>query len=315
MNRKSKIMLAAIAGAQARSACALSAAGKRYFRFAALVAAVAALLLPVGDTAWGKKEGKNEGKADRGAVRLLKTIPIPVTAANNTAGALYSFDISWVDQGTHKYYLADRSNRVVDIVDTNTNTFLGQLAATPAFAGVSPPATAPGPNGVTTGGHCLFVTDAPSRVVSFDTTNFPPIQVSDIQTFVSPNRADELAFDPVDNILLVINNADNPPFGTFIKVNPTNCVLIPPTAADRIIFNTFGGVDAQNGAEQPQWDPDTRRFYLSIPQIGSNRRDGGVVRINPTTHAIDHTFPIQFCSPAGLSKPGSRISGRVQHRL
>ena len=50
MNRKSKIMLAAIAGAQARSACALSAAGKRYFRFAALVAAVAALLLPVGDT-------------------------------------------------------------------------------------------------------------------------------------------------------------------------------------------------------------------------------------------------------------------------
>ena len=111
MNRKLKIMLAAITGAQA----------KRYFQFAALAAAVAAVLLPVGDTAWGDK-GKNEGKADRGAVRLLKTIPVPVTPSNNTAGAMYSFDISWVDQGTHTYYLADRSNRVVDIVDTKTNT-------------------------------------------------------------------------------------------------------------------------------------------------------------------------------------------------
>ena len=184
MNRKLKIMLAAITGAQAKSTCALSAAGKRYFRFAALAAAVAALLLPVGDTAWGDK-GKNEGKADRGAVRLLKTIPVPVNPANNTAGAMYSFDISWVDQGTHTYYLADRSNRVVDIVDTKTNTFLGQLAATPPFAGFTP-CVGPGhgandcagPNGVVTGGHCLFVTDAPSRVVSFNTTSFPPTQVS-----------------------------------------------------------------------------------------------------------------------------------------
>ena len=48
-----------------------------------------------------------------GPVRLLKTIPVPVSAANNTAGALYSYDISWVDQATHTYYLADRSNVVV----------------------------------------------------------------------------------------------------------------------------------------------------------------------------------------------------------
>src|SRR6516162_6188837 len=95
----------------------------------ALVAAGAAVLLPVGDTAWG---------ADNVAIRLLATIPVPVTGANNTAGAMYSFDISWVDQGTHTYYLADRSNRVVDIVDTKTNTFLGQLAATPPFAGFTP---------------------------------------------------------------------------------------------------------------------------------------------------------------------------------
>src|SRR5215470_562984 len=141
-----------------------------YFRYAA-VAVVSLALLLVGTAARA-----DEGKSDKGAVRLLKTIPVPVSAANNTAGALYSFDISWVHQATQTYYLADRSNRVVDIVDAKTNTFLGQLAANPSFAGVSPPAVSPGPNGVVTGGHCLFVTDAPSRVVSFDTTNFPPTQ-------------------------------------------------------------------------------------------------------------------------------------------
>jgi hypothetical protein len=156
----------------------------------------------------------------------------------------------------------------------------------------------------------LFVTDAPSRVVSFDTSVFPPKQVSAVSTASGDlNRADELAFDPSDNVILAINNADTPPFGTFITVNPNTCALTQPTAPapgvpapDRILFNTAGGVDATNGAEQPQWDPDTSRFYLSIPQIGSNPADGGVVRIDPATHQIDHTFPISHCSPAGLSK-------------
>ncbi len=71
-------------------------------------AVVALALLLVGHAVWG-----DEGKSDKGAVRLLKTIPVPVSAANNTAGALYSYDISWVDQATHTYYLADRSNVVV----------------------------------------------------------------------------------------------------------------------------------------------------------------------------------------------------------
>jgi hypothetical protein len=44
-------------------------------------------------------DGKNSD-----AVRLLNTIPIPVTAA-----ALHGFDISWIDADTQRYYLADRS--------------------------------------------------------------------------------------------------------------------------------------------------------------------------------------------------------------
>jgi hypothetical protein len=58
-------------------------------------------------------------------VKLLKTIPVPVSAVNGTGGALYSFDISFVDQSTQTYYVADRSNKAVDVVDARTDSFLG----------------------------------------------------------------------------------------------------------------------------------------------------------------------------------------------
>jgi hypothetical protein len=191
-----------------------------------------------------------------------------------------------------------------------------QLKASPSFAGISPATTPPfstgtaGPDGVVTGGHCLFVTDAPSRVVSFDTNFFPPKQISDVHTAaMDPNRADELAFDPKDNLLLVINNADTPPFGTFIKVDPGTCALTQPAApglpigpaAGRILFDMAHGVDAQNGAEQPVWEPGTGFFYLSIPQIGPKAKDGGVVRIAANATSVAAVFPVEFCSPAGLT--------------
>jgi len=272
---------------------------QKYFGLATFAAA--ALLLV------GNAVGAEKAKNDR-AARLLATVPIPGTTANTTGGNLYVFDISWVDQASRTYYLADRSNAVVDIVDTKTNILMDQLPG--GFKGFTGNNGTSGPNGVTTGGHCLFVTDAPSRVVSFDTTTFPPTMVSAVSTASGDlNRADELAFDPADNILFPINNADTPPFGTFITVNPATCALTQPTAPppgmtapDRLLLNTASGVNATNGAEQPVWDPVTQRFYLSIPQIGLNPSSGGVVRINATTRKIEKTYPISFCSPAGLTK-------------
>ena len=271
----------------------------------ALVAAVAAVLLPVGNTAWGA----NEGKADRGAVRLLGTAPVPVTPSNNTAGAMYSYDISWVDQERQLYFLADRSNKVVDVVDAQTGTFLKQIAPTAPFAPFrgftpcSPPAGAndcAGPNGVTTAEAplpWLFVTDAPSRLLCI---NFMTGQtVSEVSTRPGePTRADELVYDPQDGLILAINNAASPPSGTFIQVDKSTCGL---TVLNTIFLDTAHGVNATNGAEQPAWDPGTQRFYLSIPQIGANAEDGGVVRIPPNGTMVEFTYPVRFCSPAGLT--------------
>ena len=114
---------------------------------AASVTAAAALLLA------GNAEAGENGKNDR-AVRLFTTVPIPGTSANTTGGNLYVFDISWVDQPSRTYYLADRSNAVVDIVDTTTNILMFQLPG--GFKGFTGNNGTSGPNGVTTGGHCPF---------------------------------------------------------------------------------------------------------------------------------------------------------------
>jgi len=210
---------------------------------------------------------------------------------------MYSFDISFVDQKTETYYLADRSNAAVDVVDAETGTFTKQIAAVPPFKGFSGSNATSGPNGVVAAFPWLFVTDANSRVVTIDVRNDKT--VSDVTTGGAAGlRADELAYDPDHGTLLVINNADVPPFGTLISVDKTTGKL---TVGKRITFDAAHGVDAQNGAEQPVWNPETNRFYLSIPRIGPTVSNGGVIRINPFSATVETTFPVQFCGPAGLA--------------
>src|SRR5437588_1648457 len=169
---------------------------------------------------------RGEAGADR-ALRLLTLVPVPVSNLNTTAGAMYSFDISFVDQKIQTYFLADRSNKAVDVVNAKTNAFLGQIFGNfKGFTPCSPPAGAndcAGPNGVVSAFPWLFVTDGGSRVVSFDLRTNPPTKVGDVTTSPGdPKRADELAYDPQHGLLLVINNADAPPFGTLISVNQSN---------------------------------------------------------------------------------------------
>jgi hypothetical protein len=70
-----------------------------------------------------------------------------------------------------------------------------------------------GPNGVVAAFPWLFVTDAPSRILTFDLRFNPPQTVSectllkDVNGNPDPTRADELAYDPQDGLVLAINNA------------------------------------------------------------------------------------------------------------
>jgi hypothetical protein len=254
------------------------------------VSILAAAMLATGASSM-ERDGRD------GVVRLLKTVPIPGTAANTTGGNMYVFDISFVDQTTQTYYLADRSNAVVDVVDARTNTLVSRISATPAFRGFSGSNATSGPNGVVAAFPWLFVTDASSRVVTIDLRNGKT--VGDVSTGGAAGlRADELAYDARDGLILAANNADTPPFATLINVNKATGAL---TVLKRITLDTaHTGVNATNGAEQPVWEPVTGKFYLSIPQIGPNAKDGAVIRIS-TAGTVEVQYPIEFCQPAGLT--------------
>jgi len=239
---------------------------------------------------------------ERGAVRLLTTIPVP-GSPTNASGKMFVFDISWVDAATQRYYLADRSNAVIDVVDAKNDVFITQIAA--GFAGFTGSNDTSGPNGVVVfgrpGHQCLIATDANSRIVAIDLQT--GTMVNAVSTGGAPGlRADELAFDPEDNLVLPVNNADDKPFATLVKVNPQTCALTQPANVEGVDRITF--TDATNGAEQPQWDPRLHRFLISIPEVngpGGTGPDGAVKVINQHTATVEKTFPVKVCQPAGLA--------------
>jgi len=290
----------------------LCTATKRFWRSAVWTTAAAAVLL-IGSAAWAQQQTADPNAP---ALRLIKIIPINGTAANRST-QMFSFDISWWDPTTGLYFLADRSNAALDVVDTTgaftgtPDTLFGQIGG-PAvgFAGDTGTTSTSGPNGVTVAPNlpCIFATDTFSaatnantsgRVVSFNYNSSFTTVVSSVNTG-GTHRADELAFDPKDNLILAINNADTPPFGTLISVSST-CTL---TIRTKITLNTANGVNATNGAEQPVWQPSTQKFFLSIPEVdgdGSGAFPKGAVAQIGIAGAIDGLFQVNYCQPAGLT--------------
>jgi hypothetical protein len=252
----------------------------------------------------GVAVGGDRGDQDNSnRVKLRATIPVGTGTGQIPGSPLKFFDISWVDAPTHRYFLADRSNAGVDIIDGTTNTFVARI---PGFAGQKFNANGSadndhsGPDGVLVVGNRLFVGDGDSTVKVFDLgTNLPvgsPISTClPGHTVANCARADEMAYDPKDQLLIVANNAATPDaFMTLISTTSLKVV-------DQIVFPAaqFSG-----GIEQAQWDPKTRRFYVSIPAVNGNPRTGAVAVINPLPigHAtIEKLFPVADCNPAGLA--------------
>src|SRR5438445_1642 len=73
----------------------------------------------------GKKEDCKETEHNdhnaRTPVGLAGVIPVP-------GNPITSADIAWVDPGTERYYVADRSNFGVDIIDAENDLFVARVA-------------------------------------------------------------------------------------------------------------------------------------------------------------------------------------------
>ena len=222
--------------------------------------------------------------------KLLTTIAIP--------GGLSGFDISWVDSESGKYYLADRGNAKaippvaprVDVIDTKHDKFLYSISG---FAGPNGVVAVRRPGDDDEGDAVgeLWVGDANSTAKIVDLAH--PFAVPFAIPTGGTMRADELAYDPADQIILIANDRDTPPFVTFISTK-TRSVL------GQIKYDGLAGhPKATAGIEQPVWDGAKGKFYIAIPATTANPK-GEVDEINPTTRTITRTF-VTTCGPAGLA--------------
>lgn len=189
-----------------------------------------------------------------------------------------SFDISFVDPVIHTYVLGDRTSKAVDVINTH-DLSLTQLHANPPFQGFTGNNNTSGPDGVIIIHHSeVWVGDGNSTVKVLDLNTGATTHV--ISTG-GVDRADEECFDEADNLVMVANNADSPPFGSIMSAKTYTV-----THQTKFTWST-------NGAEQCAWSPRTGKFYITIPGINTpDDGTGEVDVIEPTTGAVLHRWPI-----------------------
>ena len=246
---------------------------------------------------------------DGGTNRTLPAGDIKVNGI--AAGSTFSFDLGTVVNG--KYYLTDRNNKAVDVVDVATHT-ISYITGTGAnaFAGCTPNANCvganngkSGPDGVNwiKGTNFLFVGDVNNvRVVDMTTNTV----VKSIQVGTAGFRADEGCFDADDHIYMIsIPDADLP-YAAFINTDTQ-------TVIGFVNWVDTDGVTPAGGNEQCQYDPGTKNFLVNNDNTVANPR--GEVDVIPAADirnmAIGSTanvftlagvqrFPLGVCDPTGL---------------
>ncbi|HYZ15491.1 MAG TPA: hypothetical protein VE591_03775 [Candidatus Acidoferrum sp.] len=221
---------------------------------------------------------------------LKRTVAVP----NLVAGGKFSYDIGIVDSTTHRYYLADRNNKSLDIVDT-TNYTLRQV---PGFFGVGATNSVSGPDGVVTvpGSNSVYVGDVNNvKVVDASAGAI----TATIPIIMSGNRTDEGCYDGDDGLVMMANPADSPPFTTWISTK-TNAIVAKLTYT------------GSTGLEQCVYDPGTKNFFINNDSTTANPT--GELDVIPASSvvagapAVSHAYPEPACNPSGLALgPGENL--------
>jgi hypothetical protein len=213
-----------------------------------------------------------------------------LTAVQIPGNPLRSYDISWVNPHRAEYYLADRSNAGIDIIDTHHLTFKRRISGFVGIvlnsAGTAVNNDKSGPDGVVTHGRWLYAGDGDSTLKVFDLDGSGALAQPPLNTG-GKFRVDEMALTPDGELLLTVNNADEPPFATLFAANGhRNHSSVRELSHITINADLFPDTP---GIEQPTWDPKTKRFYVSVPILGkpggcgTATCDGGLMVIDPNT--------------------------------
>jgi hypothetical protein len=182
-----------------------------------------------------------------------------------------------------------------------------------------------GPDGVTSHGRWLYAGDGNSTLKVFDLLAPTASALKQTISTGGTTRVDEMALTSDGKLLLVVNNAEDPPYGTLFAANgdgpASNVSIITKVTIDPTILPPGNGL----GFEQSVWDPMTQRFYASLPIIANNPPgcslsggttpcSGGMAVIDPTIltkpAAVIGAFdaaanvgvvPLNGCGPNGIT--------------
>ncbi len=208
---------------------------------------------------------------EMGHLRRLKTVELP-------GQPLAKFDIGWVDEATRRYYLADRSNARIAVLDIDNLEYVtglaeGQFTGVPAVGGATS-----GPNGV------LVLPDLQQAWAGDgdSTVKIVDVKTGELLDSVSTgglNRVDELAYDEQGVV----------PFVTLIS-----------TAPDHAILARLDIPRATNGLHQPVWDRNNELFYLPVTEVDRIKANGEIAAIDRGGRLVA-SYPVDECQPAGLT--------------
>ena len=218
-------------------------------------------------------------------------VSIPGISSTTT----FSFDLGTFDTSTKKYYVTDRTNKSIDVINFNTGATVTQFK--PGFTGcggaykaspsqavadqnVAIPTCAStaagifpsfsvnndqsGPDGVDVVGANLYVGDVGNVWILNKTTG---ALVKKLATPTPTVRADEGCFDPVDNIYGISTPGAANPYMTFIDTTTQTII------AHVVMNQPAGNANPSAGLEACVFDATTGMFFVN--NDGSTAHDRG----------------------------------------
>jgi len=254
--------------------------------------------------------------------RCLTAVELPEGSA-----PMRSFDISWVNPHRAEYYLAERSNAAIVVIDTHSLKFKRFLTG---FVGIKNNANASvnnnisGPDGVVTHGRWVYAGDGNSDLRVYDLDAPAASAFQEKKSTGGTTRVDEMAITTDGELLLVANNAEDPPFGTLFAANGDRNFSAISIIQKIVVDDAIMPKDFGLSIEQPAWDPKTKRFYTSLPVIANNPKGcnfdanvppvtchGGLLVVDPTAPKATYgafdpstntgVIPLNLCSPNGAT--------------
>lgn len=232
-------------------------------------------------------------------------VPIGAIGVPGTSDAnpFVNFDQAYLNTKYQLLFVSSRSSKAVTIFDALTDKKVGETPA--IFAGVGIDSPHSGPDGNVVAGHYLFAGDYPSTVRVFDlsvSVSSPP-EIAEIQTG-GMYRADEMDYDPVNQVVLVSNGDSTPAFVTLISTRTLEIVK-------QVVFDGKNGTPntSQGGIGSVLYDYKTKKFLVSIPEVGSDLTAGAVAVMDGATGTVTQVFKgLDRCMPSGMAVgPGDNV--------